>query len=190
WIYAHTRGSNWSVDDEIRQMWQTQVAERTAVSADELLAGAIDVAWFQKSYHGLGVERWEHVYTAAKYASDGTGHGRARLYADAMSGKVDTSALLQRMFEKRQQDIVRAAGLVPLPSNGQERTAEIAQRYQAFQEFKRTGQKFGAQRKTSEETAIRIGMENLARTAGFADPLRLQWAMEAQTASDLRNGSL
>ncbi|GHO85046.1 DUF4132 domain-containing protein [Dictyobacter formicarum] len=190
WIYAHTKGSNWSVGDDIRKMWQTQVAERTMVSADELINGAVDVTWFQTSYHGLGAQRWEQIYAAAKYASDGTGHGRARLYADTMAGKIDASTLRQRVFEKRSQDVVRALGLVPLPEDRAEREAEIAERYQTFQEFKRTGRKFGAQRRASEGTAIRIGMENLARTAGFADPLRLQWAMEAQSMTDLRNGAL
>lgn len=190
WIYAHTKGNNWSVDNDIRTMWQTQVAERTMVSADELINGAVDVTWFQTSYHGLGAQRWEQIYAAAKYASDGTGHGRARLYSDTMIGKIDASTLRQRMFAKRSQDVVRALALVPLPEDRAEREAEIAERYQAFQEFKRTGRKFGAQRRASEEIAIRIGMENLARTAGFADPLRLQWAMEAQSMTDLRNGAL
>ena len=190
WIYAHTKGNNWSIDDDIRKMWQTSVAERTMVNAEELINGAVDVVWFQTSYHGLGAQRWEQVYAAAKYASDGTGHGRARLFADTMIGKVDASTLRQRMFEKRQQDAVRALGLVPLPEAHAEREAEIAERYQAFQEFKRTGKQFGAQRRASEETAVRIGMENLARTAGFADPLRLQWAMEIQSTTDLHNGAL
>lgn len=190
WIYAHARGNNWSVDEEIRKAWQAQVAEHTVISAEDLLAGAVDVAWFWNCYRQLGTERWEKVYTAAKYATDGTGHGRARLYADALGGKVSAQELRWRMVEKRQQDAVRALGLVPLPAESQAREAEIAERYQAFQEFKRTGRAFGAQRRASEETAVRIGMENLARTAGFSDPLRLQWAMETRTASDLRNGSL
>jgi Family of unknown function (DUF5724)/Domain of unknown function (DUF4132) len=190
WIYAHTRGNNWSVDEEVRKTWQAQVAERTALNSEELLAGAVDVTWFWNSYRGIGAERWERVYAAAKYVCNGTGHGRARLYADAMRGKVSAQELRQRMFEKRQQDVVRALGLAPLPATGKEREAEIAERYRAFQEFKRTGRTFGAQRRVSEETAIRIGMENLARTAGFSDPLRLQWAMEAQTATELRQGAL
>ncbi|GCE08959.1 DUF5724 domain-containing protein [Dictyobacter aurantiacus] len=190
WIYAHTKGNNWSVDNDIRQLWQVQVAERTMVSTDELTNGAVDVTWFQTSYHGLGAQRWEQIYAAAKYASDGTGHSRARLYADTMLGKIEVSTLRQRMFAKRSQDVVRSLGLAPLPEERAEREADIAERYQAFQEFKRTSRKFGAQRRNSEETAVRIGMENLARNAGFADPLRLQWAMEARSAADLRGGSL
>ncbi|HTK08696.1 MAG TPA: DUF5724 domain-containing protein [Ktedonobacteraceae bacterium] len=190
WIYAHTRGSNWGVNEEMRTMWQTQVAERTLISAEELQAGAVDVDWFQKSYVGLGAERWEKIYAAAKYAASGTGHGRARLYADAMSGKISMLELRQRVQEKRQQDAVRALGLAPLPVDDREREGEIVERYLVLQEFKRTGKKFGAQRRASEEAAIRIGLENLARTAGFSDPIRLQWAMETRTANDLRDGAL
>jgi len=190
WIYAHTKGTNWSVEQEIRQIWQNQVAERTTISAEELIDGAVDVAWFWNSYHALGGERWEMVYAAAKYASGGTGHTRARLFADAMLGKVCASTLQQRLFEKRQPDVARALGLVPLATSEQERKDEVAGRYQTFQEFKRTGKGSGAQRRASEEKATRIGLDNLARTAGFADPIRLQWAMEAQTAHDLRDGIL
>lgn len=190
WIYAHTRGTNWSVDEATRAMWQAQVAERTMISSEALLEGAVDVAWFQRSYYGLGAERWEALYNAAQYAASGNGHGRARLYADAMTGKVDASALIPRMLEKRYQDAARALGLVPLPQNAQEREAEIAARYQVFQEFKRTGKKFGSQRRGNEEIAVRIGMANLARAAGFSEPLRLQWSMEARATTDLRSGPL
>jgi len=191
WIYAHTKeGNNWCIDEEIRKVWQAQVAERTSLTSEELLAGAVDVTWFWNSYHELGSQRWESVYAAAKYASSGRGHGRARLYADAMIGRVSAPELCQRMAGKRSQDAVRALGLVPLPTDAKEREAEIAERYQAFQEFKRSGRKFRVQRRASEETAVRIGLENLARTAGFPDPLRLQWAMEARTAADLHDRAL
>lgn len=35
-----------------------------------------------------------------------------------------------------------------------------------------------------------IAMENLARTAGYADPQRLTWAMEAEAIADLAQGSI
>ncbi len=190
WIYAHTKDVNWGVDQEIRATWRAQIAERTPITAADLLDGAVDVAWFWRSYRGLGAERWEQVYTAAKYASNGSGHGRARLFADAMTGRVSAEQLHQRMFARRQQDAVRTLGLVSLPIDDKARYHEITARYAALQEFLRTGRQFGAQRRASEETATRIGLENLARTAGYPDPIRLQWAMEAQFAADLRNGAL
>jgi Family of unknown function (DUF5724)/Domain of unknown function (DUF4132) len=157
---------------------------------EELLDGAVDVAWFLRSYRELGAQRWEEIYSAAKYASNGTGPSRARLFADVMTGKISAQELHQRMAAKRQQDAVRALGLAPLFVDGEAREAEIAGRYKASQEFARTGRQFGAQRRASEETATRIGLENLARTAGYPDPIRLQWAMEARMATDLREGML
>lgn len=57
-----------------------------------------------------------------------------------------------------------------------------------LREFERGSKAFGAMRQASERTAVRIGIENLARTAGYPDPLRFTWAVEAQEASDLADG--
>ena len=43
-------------------------------------------------------------------------------------------------------------------------------------------------RQASEKLAVAIGMENLARTAGYLDPQRLEWAMEAEAVADLAAG--
>src|SRR3712207_5890159 len=43
-------------------------------------------------------------------------------------------------------------------------------------------------RQASEKRATAIGMENLARAAGYPDPVRLQWAMEAEETRDLAKG--
>ncbi len=192
WMHAHNRESNWSLDGQLRETWQAQVAERTPLSARDLLDGAVDVAWFWRSYQGLGPDRWEAVYDAAKYASGRAGHARARLFADAMAGRIEGAEVLRRISAKRNGDAVRALGLLPLPSHAaaEEREAEVLRRYGAVQEFLRTGKSFGSQRRASEELAARIGLDNLARTAGYADPMRLQWAMEARTAADLRDGAL
>ena len=138
----------------------------------------------------LGAERWNEVYAAAKYASSGGGHAAARLFADAMTGAVDGAELMGRITGKRNQGAVRALGLLPLPDDSSAREAAVTERYRAIQEFLRTSRQFGAQRRASEELAARIGLDNLARTAGYPDPIRLQWAMEAQLAADLRDGSL
>jgi Family of unknown function (DUF5724)/Domain of unknown function (DUF4132) len=190
WIYAHTKDTSWSSDKETHVEWGAQVTERTPLRSEELLAGAVDVAWFWRCYQGLGAERWKEVYAAGTYASKGTGHSRARLFADAMTGKVSVQELQQRIVTRRQQDAVRALGLVPLSADNKAREAEIAERYETLQEFRRTGRRFGTQRRASEETATHIGLENLARTAGYPDPIRLQWAMEARTATDWRDGAL
>src|SRR5262249_4201558 len=55
-------------------------------------------------------------------------------------------------------------------------------------EFRRESRQFGSQRQASEGRAAVLGLENLARTAGFREPLRLQWAMERAAVADLAAG--
>lgn len=186
WIHAHTKDTNWYVDVHIRETWQAEVNERTPLTGEDLLAGAVDVQWFQQFHQILGDERWDTLYRAAKYSSGGRGHTRAKLFADAMLNNVPQADVIKRISEKRHQDSVRALGLLPLPKKSPD--DEIQSRYQIMQEFVRTSRKFGSQRQASEKLAARIGLENLARTAGYPDPLRLEWAVEAQEVADLRDG--
>jgi HEAT repeat protein len=184
WIHAHTKDTSWSVDQDVRETWEAQISERTPLSSVSLMSGAVDVAWFLAVYKRLKQERWKHLYDSAQYASSGIGHQRAKLFADAMLGDLDGKALRDRITTKRHQDSVRALGLLPLP-RGKKREAEILNRYQVLQEFLRGSKQFGSQRQASEKLAVEIGLENLARTAGFVDPQRLQWAMEAAAIADL-----
>jgi hypothetical protein len=66
----------------------------------------------------------------------------------------------------------------------------LLERYQLLQEFLRGSRKVGNHCQESERIAMWIAMENLARTAGYPDPLRLQWAMEAQEIADMQDGPL
>ncbi|MBI2910291.1 MAG: DUF4132 domain-containing protein [Chloroflexi bacterium] len=187
WILAHTKDAQWRVDQEIREAWAAQIAELTPVSSQNLLDGAVDVDWFWRAHRALGPQRWEEVYGAAKFASGGSGHERARRFADAMIGRAEKSELIVKIVDKRHQDSVRALGLLPL-AKGDEQERDIRERYDVIQEFLRTSRKFGPQRQESEKLAAGIALENLARTAGYPDPLRLQWAMEARAVADLATG--
>lgn len=189
WIHAHTKDNQWRVEQEIRDVWRAEVAERTPLSAEDLQQGAVDVGWFNRVYSHLKPQRWAELYDSAEFASGGLGHARAKLFAAAMLGEVTAIDLIARIKTKRHQDSVRALGLLPLPK-GAKAEAEILRRYQAIQDFLSTGKKFGSQRRESEKLAARIAMDNLARTAGYADPARLQWAMEAKEIGDMAKGSL
>lgn len=189
WIHAHTKGTDWTVDQEIRELWQADLTSRTALTAADLVDGAVDVAWFQRVNAALGLKRWSKVYDAAKFASTGTGHARARLFADAMLGETTKKELVQRVKQKRHQDAVRALGLLPLAS-GKSRDTDLLDRYKIIQEFRRSSKQFGSQRQASEKRAAQIGQQNLARTAGFLDPIRLEWAMEAKAVEDLADGPI
>jgi hypothetical protein len=189
WIHAHTKGEDWSVDKEIRDLWDADLSSRTALSSADLIEGAVDVAWFLRVHESLGQSRWSKLYEAAKFASTGAGHARARLFADAMLGEVKRKELVQRIQKKRYQDAVRALGLLPL-AKGKAREADVLDRYKVIQEFRRESKQFGSQRQASEKRAAQIAQQNLARTAGFADPIRLEWAMEAQAVEDLADGPI
>ncbi len=183
WFHAHTKDNGWTVEPDVRETWVAQISERTPLSADRLMEGAVDVAWFHRLHDLLQTDRWNQLYEAAQYASSGAGHQRAKLFADAMLGKLEAETLCDRIREKRHQDSVRALGLLPLSPENRDR--DMLQRYQILQDFLRTSKKFGSQRQASEKLAVSIGLENLARTAGFVDPQRLQWAMEAEAVADL-----
>ena len=187
WFHAHTKDNSWQVDGAIRDLWAAQIAELTPLSSQDLVDGAVDVAWFQRVSQRLKTERWAKLNEAAKYASGGAGHKRAQLFAEAMLGKIKRPELVKRIQDKRHQDAVRALGLLPL-LKGKKRQTDLLERYQIIQEFLRTSRKFGSQRQASEKLAARIGMENLARTAGYPDPQRLEWAMDGVAIADLAAG--
>ncbi|MEA2825904.1 MAG: hypothetical protein QOG43_343 [Actinomycetota bacterium] len=190
WFHAHTKDDQWSVAPEIRETWASLSAERTPLAGDDLVAGAVDVAWFFRSRAALGEARWKKLHGVAKLASGGSGHRRAQLFAEAMSGAVGEVEMVERIRAKRHQDSVRALGLIPLPlpDDPADREAAMLRRYRVLREFERGSSQFGSQRQASEKTAVRVGIENLARTAGMVDPQRFVWAMEAAEAGDLADG--
>jgi hypothetical protein len=185
WLNAHTKDAQWEANAEVKEMWGAEAASYTPLTGQNLLDGAVDVAWFRRVYQGLGEERWTVLDNAAKYASGGGGHKRAQLFADAMLGRISKAEVITRIKDKRNQDSVRALGLLPLDPLD---SAEVLDRYKTLQEFVRTSKQFGAQRQASEKLAASISMENLARTAGYPDPLRLEWAMEREAVADLAQG--
>lgn len=188
WLHAHTKDRQWSVDAELRDSWAAMSAERTPLAAEDLIDGAVDVQWFGRAHAALGPERWTVLHKAARHASGGAGHRRAQVYAEAMLGQRDAAELTSRITAKRDQKAVRALGLVPLPGEPARRDAEIQRRYTVLREFERGAAAFGSMRQASERTAVRIGVENLARIAGYPDPLRFTWAAEAREAGDLADG--
>ncbi|MDX9911423.1 MAG: DUF5724 domain-containing protein [Phycisphaerales bacterium] len=188
WIHAHTKRSDTWRNQEIREIWTAQIKERTELDAEDLEEGAVDVSWFNRLIATIGEEAWASYQKPARYASNSGGHKRAQLFADAMLNRVSSEDLATRIDGKRNLDAVRALGLVPLPKEPTTAAAETLRRYQRFQEFKRESRQFGSQRQASEGRAVDIGMQNLARTAGFRDPRRLQWAMEAEAVADLAQG--
>ncbi len=185
WIHAHTKDNKWRVDEDIRNTWNAEIRKLTPLTLDDLVDGAVDVEWFNRVYKALGDVRWKKLDELAKYATGGAGHKRAQLFADAMLGQAKRETLVKDIESKRHQDAVRALGLLPLGKSSKD---EVLARYRIMQEFVRGSRKFGSQRQASEKLAARIGMDNLARTAGYPDATRLQWAMEGLATADLAKG--
>ena len=188
WIQAHTKDDrSWRLR-EMKELWAAEVSERTPLPAADLTEGAVDVEWFRQVYGEIGPERWRALDAAAKYAASSAGHTRAQLFARAMAGLVTRDELLGRIDASRHQDAVRALGLLPL-AEGEAGQRDLLERYRRLEEFRRQARKFGSQRQQSEGRAVAIGLANLARTAGYRDPQRLQWAMEQRGRGGPRAGA-
>jgi len=187
WIHAHTRPAYYRVEQDMQALWTAHISCRTPISGEDLADGAADPAWFHRAYEQLGEVRWEQLDEWMPITCDANNHTRARLYADALRGRLDREGLFERIRQKRHQDSVRAVGLLPLAAGGDGRK-DLLDRYNVLQEFRRGSHKFGAQRQVSEQRAVEIAMQNLARVAGYPDPLRLEWAMEIESLADLAAG--
>lgn len=187
WLHAHTKDDrSWSLG-EMKEIWAAEVSERTPLTPGDLMEGAVDVAWFRDVYARLGPTRWAELDAAAKYGASSGGHTRAQLFARAIAGLVGRDEMVRRIDSPRHQDSVRALGLLPLHP-GDEGRQDLHERYARLQRFRREAGKFGSQRQQSEKRAVEIGLANLARTAGYRDPRRLQWAMEREALADLLHG--
>jgi hypothetical protein len=104
-------------------------------------------------------------------------------------GKASRKDLIDGIRKKNLKEYVRLLGLLPL-ATGSKRDPDVAERYKALQEYRRYAKQLSAMTKEDALRSAEVGMENLARTAGFPDPLRLEWAMEADSVKDLARGSV
>lgn len=150
-------------------------AKYTPIDAEDLQLGAFDINWFKEAYQTIGEKRFDIVYEAAKYITDGTKHSRARKFADAVNGKLDVKTTKAQIIDKRNKDLLMAYSLIPLDKKNKN---DLLERYQYLQQFLKESKQFGAQRRASESKAVEIAMENLARNAGYDDVTRLTWQME------------
>lgn len=175
WLHAHTKTSAYgAVNSEL----ESEVAKYSAIDLQDFKDGAVDKNWFISAYKLLGKAKWEILYEAAKFVTDGNGHRRARLYADTLTGDLKIREVTAKVKDKRDQDYLRVYGLVPLSKANAEK--DVLARYEYIQQFKKESKEFGSMKQTSESLAIRIALENLARNAGYPDPVRLTWAMETK----------
>lgn len=165
--------------DDIRK---AIIARYTPLSAEQLNDGAFDINWFKGAYEKIGAKKFDLVYDAAKYISDGAKHVRARKYADATLGKMDINDVETMISEKRNKDLVMAYSLIPIDDE-----EDIVRRYLFLQNFVKESRKFGAQRIASEKKAVEISLKNLSINAGYSDVTRLSLRMETKLIDDIRD---
>lgn len=190
WLFAHLREPSWQWQANAKQLWEGSLDLRTPLTPQNLMDGEVDVAWFFRAYATVGEEIWNELHASAKFATSGGGHTRARLAADALLGRTAVADLQEWIETKGNLDAVRTVGLPPLPDDERERCGEVLRRYEILQAFRRVARKSKAQLRASQEAAFEAGLHNLARKAGCEDPIRFEWAMEAESAADLTSGSL
>lgn len=75
---------------------------------------------------------------------------------------------------------IRAYGLLPVPDD-----AELRQRYLRLRQLLKNAAEYGQERRANTHKAVAIAMDYLAETAGYADGMRLEWAMEARFAGEV-----
>lgn len=184
WIFAHTRSIDYVWQSQSRELWAGELNFQTAILPEDFLAGAVDPDWFARAYNSVGKEIWSRLYDAAKFASTGKGHTRARLFSDALTDRVTVEDLQKALEEKGNLDAAPALGLPSLPTSKKARTVELLRRYGILQALRKRSLKSKAQRAASEQTAFEMGVRNLARRAGFSDTLRFEWAMETEAVAD------
>ena len=159
------------------------IAKYTPISIDDLMEGAFDIDWFKSAYKELGEKKFEMLYDSAKYISDGAKHSRARMFADAVNGKLNLKETEKKIEDKRNKDLVASYSLIPLLKDKQK---DALHRYQFLQKFLKESKKFGAQRRASEAKAVSISLENLSRNMGYSDVTRLIWNMETALINEMK----
>ncbi len=157
------------------------ITRYTPLSEEELAAGAFDGEWFRDAYGEVGEKRFNIIFNAAKYISDGAAHVRARKYAMAALGKMDARETEKEITAKRNRDTLMAYAVIPL-----ENEDELSRRYLFIQQFKKDSKQFGSMRRQSEGKAADAALKNLSVNAGYSDTLRLTLQMETKVARDMK----
>lgn len=169
------------MNEQFDEQKKAIIARFTPLSEDELNLGAFDVKWFHAAYEQLGEKKFDLIYDAAKYISDGSKHTRARKYADAALGRLAVDETETTIKDKRNKDLLMAYAIIPL--SGED---DLIQRYLYLQQFLKESRQFGSQRSTSEKKAVETALRNLATNAGFSDTMRLTLRMETKLVEDNR----
>ena len=167
--------------------WERLILERTPLKPAERSEGAVDVDWFHRTFEILGKKRWMAMASSAKLAANSAQAKKAQFLADALLGNTARKTLVEGIKKRNLKENVRLLGLLPLAA-GAKQKKDILERYEILLTYKKYARKLSSLTKPEAFRALEIGMSNLARTAGYPDPLRLEWALEAESIKDLAKG--
>lgn len=148
--------------------------------------GALDLHWFNEIYLSIKKQNWSVLTEFSKY-TDGN-HRLIKLYSSILLKEVKIREIKEKIKNKRDKDYLKGLGLVPLSrSNAQK---DILDRYTLMQTFLKESKQFGAMRQESEKEAVETAIENLSKTAGYSDSIRLSLAMEAKTTQEIMKDAI
>ncbi|MDP1564321.1 MAG: DUF5724 domain-containing protein [Pirellulaceae bacterium] len=174
-------------DEPKLSAWERLILERTPLKATERYEGAVDVDWFHRTFQLLGDVRWKKMAQSAKLASNSSQAKKAQFLTDVLLGITPRKDLVDGIKKRNLKEYVRLLGLLPL-ATGQKREQDLLERYQVLVDYKKYARKLSSLTKPAAMRALEIGLSNLARLAGYSDPLRLEWALEAASLKDLAKG--
>ena len=170
--------------------WERLILERTDLTHQQRGEGVIDVQWFHKIHSELGSKRFDEMAAAARYAATPAAAKKAKYIADVLTGVAEREELFEKIETRKLKEHVRLLGLLPLPKLSRNRDKDIQERYSVLMEYQKYARGLSSLSKPGAMRAAEIGLENMARTAGFLDPMRMQWALEAESTKDLKDGFL
>ena len=175
--------------EQPKSVWGEILKARTNLSAEQRADGVIDVQWFHLAYKAVGsAKRWDAIEEAAKFLGYGQGHKKAGRLADVLLGITKKKELVDGIKKKNLKEYVKLLGLLPLPKDEAKKQTELIDRHKVLVEYERYARTLSSLGKEPALAAARLGMENLAVTAGFGDPMRLEWAVGAKQVADLLEG--
>lgn len=169
--------------------WERLLLQRTSLTANDRAEGAIDVAWFRRAFDLLGPRHWHELALAARFAATSAQAARALFVGKVLQGKVSRSQLVDGIKRKHLKESVRLLGLLPLAA-GEKRESDLRERCRVLRDYRRYANQLSGLTKPSALLSYEIGMKNLAQTAGYADPLRLEWSVSAEEVNDLSQGAV
>lgn len=166
WLHAHCDPDP-TFSNRAPQEWAPLLQQRVTIPlADIRQHRRIDRDLFERAVARLGADRWDALARHAKLASKNRSHLRAMAAADALLGRLEPGSQLDIDIE----------ALVPMPVEDHARQVELARRLERIRgaDPDRTRRP-----KPGTRDLFTNALRNLARTAGYADPRQLMWAVEA-----------